>query len=158
MNIREVLEIAVTMESDGIAFYAKAADFVDNSDAKKVLLELSEWEKSHYADFEKIRDEVVARSDSIVNPDGDAMLYLKSLVTGAIFDSNSSPVDFIKPDSTPASILKKAISLEKDAICCYSGIRMIMADKFSIENIDRIIKEEMEHVRILTNELNKLAA
>jgi len=153
MNIREVLEIAVTMESDGIDFYTKAAEVISDKAAKKVLLALADWEKKHYEQFSRIRDEVVQESEPIVSPDGQAMLYLKAFVSGSIFDVNADPLEYIKPDATIEQIFKIAIGLEKDAICCYSGIRMMLGSTASKDRIDQIIKEEMDHVRILSNEL-----
>ncbi len=153
MNIREVLEIAVTMESDGVDFYTRAAGVFTDKGIKKMLLELAEWEKKHYVKFSEMRDEVVAASEPIVSPDGEAMLYLKAFVSGSIFDINANPFDYITPDATVEQIFKIAIGLEKDAICCYTGIRMTLADANSKSKVDHIIKEEMEHVRILSNEL-----
>ncbi len=153
MNIREVLEIAVTMESDGIDFYTKAAGVFSDKAVKNILLELAEWEKKHYAQFSKLRDEIIEQSEPIVSPDGQAMLYLKAFVTGAIFDVNASPLDYIKPDSTVEQVFKVAIGLEKDAICCYCGIRLVLCDAAAKDKIDQIIKEEMEHVRILSEQM-----
>lgn len=158
MNIREVLEIAVAMESDGINFYAKAAEAVNNASAKQILSELSDWEKKHYDTFSRIKDEIVADTDAIVSPDGEAFQYLNAFVTGAIFDANASPFEYIKPDCDTSEVLKVAIGLEKDAICYYTGIKMLFNDQTSANKIDRIINEEMEHVKILSEQLNLVLA
>jgi rubrerythrin len=150
MTLREILEIAVQMETDGIKFYAKAADNAQDEKSKKLLTSLSEWEARHHEKFSQMKDDVIANSEAIVSPDGEASLYLEAFVKGAIFDVNSNPLEFITSDTKTSDIIKIAISLEKDAICCYSGIKMMVADQASKDKVDEVIKEEMEHIKILS--------
>ncbi len=42
-----IIRLAYLMESDFALFYQNAADQVDDPEAKKALMELSEWEKQH---------------------------------------------------------------------------------------------------------------
>ncbi|MFI4910777.1 MAG: ferritin family protein [Sedimentisphaeraceae bacterium JB056] len=155
MTLREILEVAVQMEADGIKFYAKAAENAPDEKSKELLLSLSSWESKHYEQFSKIKDEVVASSEAIVSPDGQASLYLEAFVTGAVFDANANPFEYLNKDTEIPDILKIAISLEKDAVCCYSGIKMMVADEQSKSKVDQIIKEEMEHIKILSDLLKE---
>jgi rubrerythrin len=154
MNVREVLEIAVTMESDGMAFYKKAAAVIKDKTVSGLLLELAAWEKKHLELFSGMKDEILRLTDAIVDPDEQAELYLQAFVTGAVFDANANPLEYIKSDSRAQDVFKIAISLEKDAICYYLGIKQLLGG-MAKEKVDAIIKEEMSHVRILTDELKK---
>jgi rubrerythrin len=150
MTIREILEVAVQMESDGIRFYAKAAENAPNKKLKDLLLSLSSWEAKHHEKFSKMKDEIVANSEAIVSPDSEAQLYLDAFVSGAVFDAGANPLEYITPNTEVDDILKVAIMLEKDAICYYSGIKIAVSNEASKSKIDDVIKEEMEHIRILS--------
>jgi rubrerythrin len=150
MTLREILEIAVQMETDGIKFYAAAASYAHDKDTKNTLVSLSEWEKKHREKFTKLKEQVIKTEEAIVNPDGEASLYLEAFATGAIFDITQNPLENLKPDTKVSDILKIAIALEKDAVCCYLGIKLLVADSQSKSKVDEIIKEEMEHIRVLS--------
>ena len=50
-------------------------------------------------------------------------------------------------------ILKAAIEAEKDSIVFYLGMKESIPEAFGRQKMDAIIKEEMEHIRILSKEL-----
>ncbi len=150
MTLREILEIAIQMETDGIKFYAAAAEKATDDHAKATLLSLSDWEKTHRAKFIQLKEEIMESEKAIVNPDGQASLYLEAFATGAIFDISQNPLENLSPDTKVSDVLKIAISLEKDAVCCYLGIKMLVSGHKSKEKVNQIIEEEMEHIRILS--------
>lgn len=150
MTLREILEVAVQMEADGMKFYSQAAKNASDGEMKAMLLSLAEWEEKHYEQFSKIKDEVVNSSDAIVSPDNEAALYLDAFVTGAIFDANANPFEYLTEKSSLSEILKIAIALEKDAVCYYLGIKMTVSGQKSKDKVEQIIKEEMEHIKILS--------
>jgi rubrerythrin len=50
-------------------------------------------------------------------------------------------------------ILKAAIVAEKDSIAFYLGMKDAVSDNRGKQRIEAIIKEEMQHIRILSKEL-----
>ena len=58
--------------------------------------------------------------------------------------------------SSMEEILKAAITAEKDSIVLYTGMKEMVPEKFGRHRIDNIIKEEMGHIRLLSQELKKL--
>jgi rubrerythrin len=50
-------------------------------------------------------------------------------------------------------VLKAAILAEKDSIVFYLGMKEMVPEKFGKDKLDKIIKEEMGHIKILANEL-----
>jgi rubrerythrin len=50
-------------------------------------------------------------------------------------------------------ILKEAITAEKDSILFYLGIKDLVPQALGQNRIDEIIKEEMAHIHLLTQEL-----
>jgi rubrerythrin len=53
-------------------------------------------------------------------------------------------------------ILKAAIEAEKDSIVFYLGMKNAVPEDLGRTRLDDIIKEEMNHVRLLSRELVKL--
>ncbi len=156
MTVREVFEIAMQMETDGAEFYTKAAENASNESLKESLKTLSDWEKEHYKKFSRMLNEILDDSDAIVSPDGQASLYLEAFVSGALFDQNANPLEHLSADTSLEDIFKVAVSLEKDSVCYYSGIKAAVAGEAAKDKVDRIISEEMEHIRILSGHLQAL--
>jgi rubrerythrin len=50
-------------------------------------------------------------------------------------------------------ILKAAIGIEKDSIAFYLGMKDMVSERRGKEKIEEIIREEMEHIRLLSHEL-----
>ena len=54
------------------------------------------------------------------------------------------------------SILKAAILAEKDAIVFYLGMKEMVPDRYGKDKLDKIIKEEMDHIRTISKHLIEL--
>ena len=50
-------------------------------------------------------------------------------------------------------ILKEAVAAEKDSIAFYLGMKDLVPERLGKEKIDVIIKEEMNHIKILGQKL-----
>lgn len=154
-SLLEVLEIAQDMEKDGREFYLISAKKVEDKEIKSLLVELADWELNHYNCFEDMKKGVLGCGEvGIVDPDNEASLYLNALVTGAIFDKEKKAVDEFAKFKTVQEILSHAIKLEKDSIAYYLGLKDLVSAETSKVMVDEIIREEMRHVRILSEILN----
>jgi len=60
--------------------------------------------------------------------------------------------------SSIENILKAAIESEKDTIIFYLGMKEAVPEHLGKNKIDKIIKEEMAHIRILSQKLVKFKA
>ena len=68
--------------------------------------------------------------------------------------TKADPSDKLTGRESLEEILQTAIGLEKDSITFYLGIREMVPEKLGKDKVDRIIKEEMSHVVMLTEELS----
>lgn len=57
-----IVRLAYLMESDFALFYKKASEQVEEAEAKKALLELSEWEKQHQELFREKYENMLKKS------------------------------------------------------------------------------------------------
>ncbi len=151
LNLEELIKIATNIELEGINFYTQAAEYTTNQEAKKLFLELAEWEEAHYKSFSNLlNNNDSGEFEQIIDSLNEAALYLQAVLGGDLFSSSCSPKELASnsPEGLN-SIFRFAIDREKDSIIFYSSIEKIYANKDLLEKIDIIIGEEISHIRFL---------
>ncbi len=151
-NIDEIFALAEKIERDGAEYYRRAAEFADTEEKKRRLEKLTEMELGHEQTFAAMRADV-SESSAVFDPDGEAARYLERIVDGRVFDYRSAPAAELAGKSL-AEIYRKAIDLEKDSIVFYLGIRDLVPE--GKDRIEAIIREEMGHIALLSEELATL--
>jgi rubrerythrin len=148
----EVFEMAEHLERNGAEFYNDAAESVENGELQRLFHTLSDWEIKHEKIFSGLRKDLSSKEQSLItfDPDSESTRYLKSLVEGMVSFEHT-----LKADS-PEEILIAAIESEKDAVSFYTAMRNAVPEALGKSKIDRIIKEEAAHVKILDEQLGKL--
>jgi rubrerythrin len=152
-NADDVFEMAEQMERNGSSFYRGAAegDFL-KADEKEMLLELARMEDQHEKQFQAMRAQLTEheKAATVFDPDGEAVLYLRALADTRVF--------FEKEIDTASleAILKAAIEAEKDSIVFYLGMKSSVPESMGKDRLDKIIKEEMGHVRLLSQKLARV--
>jgi rubrerythrin len=148
----DVFEMAEQLERNGAKFYREAAQHTGNPEYKKLLQTLSDMEIEHEKIFVKLRSELSGneKESTVFDPQNESVLYLRALADTKVFFEKE--IDF----SSMKSVLKAAILAEKDSIVFYLGIKEMVPEKFGKDKLDKIIKEEMGHIKILSNELKAI--
>jgi rubrerythrin len=159
MSIRfsadEVLEMAEQIERNGAKFYRLAAKIVKDPDGREVLLELAAMEDHHEETFASMRAELRGRKKeaTVLDPDGEAALHLSAMADGYVFDPKADPSNELDAQVSSRDILRKAIGREKDAIVFFVGLRDFVCVKADKDKVGAIIREEMSHITLLSNQL-----
>ena len=148
-NANDILQMAEQIERNGAAFYRECAGNVADSTAVELLEKLAAMEDDHEKTFASIRTELSAREkeSTTFDPDGEAVLYLKALADTKVFFEKRIDT------SNMEDILKSAITAEKDSIVFYLGMKELVPADLGTTRVDAIIKEEMAHIKLLSNEL-----
>ena len=151
-NADDIFEMAEQMERNGAKFYRTAAEKVADSSAKEFLLELAGMEDEHEKTFALLRADLSQKEKmaTIFDPEGESALYLRALADTEVFFKKEIDV------SSMEEILKAAIMAEKDSIVFYLGMMQFVPEELGKDKLGKIIKEEMGHIRILSNELVSL--
>lgn len=159
-NIDETLQMAIQIEKNGRNFYQKAAAGTSDSTLKKLFTDLADMEIQHENYFQKLKSELTAkeRQQNVYDPDNEGILYLNAFASGHVFKVDRNPAQDLTGNEKPADILDIAIDLEKDSIVFYLGIREMIPENQGKGKVDAIIKEEMKHIRILSEQLRKVAS
>jgi rubrerythrin len=148
-NADEVFEIAEQIERNGAKFYRNVAEKVTEESKKQLLTDLAEMEDEHKQTFKSLRSQLTSdeKIQTTFDPDGDSERYLRALADTRVFYEK-------KVDTTSfEEILKSAITTEKDSIVFYVGMKDVVPAHLGKQKLDSIIKEEMEHIRLLSKEL-----
>ncbi|HEX2957912.1 MAG TPA: ferritin family protein [Chitinispirillaceae bacterium] len=157
-NADEIFKIGVQIEKNGYAFYSAAAKRSDNEEIKQLLRELAHWEEQHIEIFEKLRKELSTKIDMMeeFDPDNMVHLYLKSIADSKIFVKGQRMDEEFNTCNSPSEVLAVALAFEKDSVVFYSSMKEAVRSDLGKDDIDKLIREELLHVGIITQELAKL--
>lgn len=148
-NADEVFAMAVQIERNGAKYYREAAEKVTKAEDKNFLVELAVMEEDHEVTFADLRKDLTAMEKEALtfDPQGEAAQYLKALADSSVF--NKKTIDL----SSMAGILTGAIAAEKDSIVFYLGMKDMVGAYHGRNRISAIIKEEMKHIKLLSDRL-----
>ena len=148
-NADEIFEIAEQIERNGATFYRKAAENISDKAKKEFLLRLAKMEDDHEKTFKSMRAKLTEgeRRVTSFDPEGETEKYLQALADTRVFYEKYLDTTSMK------EILKTAITAEKDSIVFYVGIKDVVPADLGQKQLDKIIREEMGHIRLLSSEL-----
>jgi rubrerythrin len=145
----EIVEIGIEKEKKRRDFYALAAErFKGTAELGELFARLRDWEVEHIRKFEEIRDGVKKAQYTESYP-GETEAYMDALVDGDLY-AKITPEKFGEIVKTPADALEKGIGFEKDAILFFGQLARFV-DPASREVVDRLVKEEQQHMLYLFN-------
>jgi rubrerythrin len=87
------------------------------------------------------------KAKTVFDPDDESALYLRALADTRVFFEKQINTASMK------EILKDAIVAEKDSIVFYLGMREMVPEQLGRTRLDAIIKEEMGHIKLLSQKL-----
>jgi rubrerythrin len=148
-NADEIFAVAEEIERNGAVFYRDAAKKTNDAAARKLLGDLAAMEDEHLKTFRAMRDGLTERDRKSMtfDPNDESALYLNALANTRIF--------FKKQIGTASleDVFKAAILAEKDSIAFYLGMKEVVPRSAGKSRLEDIIREEMKHVRILSERL-----
>ena len=148
-NANDIFSMAEQMERNGVNFYKNASKEVQEPEIKKLLDDLAHMEEMHEKTFMAMKAELneQEKEQTVFDPDGEAALYLRALADTRVFFEKEIDISSLE------GIFKAAIEAEKDSIIFYLGMKDAVPENYGKSKLENIIKEEMIHVKILSNEL-----
>jgi rubrerythrin len=145
----ELLDIAVGIERNGVAYYDSLAQLAGDRELKETYGFLANMERHHVEVFQKLRS--AAGQGPVVPPVDEAEYegYLKALIDSSVFTNDEVARDMARRAAGPAEALQIALGAEKDSILFYTEMKDLVPQREREAVID-IIKEERTHVRELS--------
>jgi rubrerythrin len=154
----EVLQMAQMIEANAARFYESAADFLRDERCRKLVIDLSRWEKTHERTFADMRTALLAaeKESPVFDPNDEASLYLQALADTKVVRPREDPRDRLGASPEPRQVLSVAMDLERESIVFYVGLKDLVPPALGKPRVDAILNEERRHVTILSQELAQL--
>ncbi len=155
-SLSEVFEMAENIESNGYNFYTQAADAIKDKTVKAVFHDLAGKELQHKEIFANLRQKFCAAADAHwVDPDGQAAAYLQATADNHVFNLEKDVSSLLASLQSTESALRLAIGFEKDTIAFFTALKQAVTGE-NREKVDLLIKEELDHIRILQDAIKQL--
>lgn len=158
----EIFEMAEQIEINGANFYREMADNISELSIRRIFLDFAAMEDIHKKVFSDMRANLSDqdRESTVFDPEGESAQYLRALADIRVFGQGIED-RFAIPDGLAETekfrkVFWAAIGREKESIVFYLGLKDLVPEKFGKNKIDDIIREEMNHLRILSNKLASL--
>jgi rubrerythrin len=148
----ELLEIAIGIERNGMAFYQALADKTGNKDVKDIYNYLAGEEKKHLDTFQGMSGSLGQAKPPETYGD-EYMLYLKSLVDSVVFSNVAEAQQKAGRVFNEIEAVDTGIQAEKDSILFYTELQSLVRERDS-KVVLNVLNEEKNHLRQLS-ELKK---
>jgi rubrerythrin len=148
----ELLEIAMGIERNGMAFYQALADKTGNRDVKDIYTYLAGEEKKHLNTFQGMLDSLgqVKPAETYTE---EYMFYLKSLVDSVVFSNVTEAQQKAAKVFSEIEAVDIGIQAEKDSILFYTELQNLVRER-DRKVVLKVSDEEKNHLRQLS-ELKK---
>jgi rubrerythrin len=150
----ELLEIAIGIERNGMAFYQAVADKTGKRDVKDIYNYLAGEEKKHLDIFQGMSD-TLGQAKPPETYTEEYMLYLKSLVDSTVFSNVTEAQQKAGKVSDEIEALDTGILAEKDSILFYIELHNLVRER-DRKVVLNIVDEEKKHLRQLSELKRKL--
>lgn len=143
----EILDMAVQIEQQGLAFYESCADASLGAETTDVFEYLINQEKKHVEIFTRMKEGL---DDSPIPESypGETRSYIESFVRDRVFTSPEEAAQKAADISDPLEAIALAIGFEQRSILFYSAIKdAVRASEGEV--IDEVIAQEHGHIRRL---------
>lgn len=154
----DVFAMAVRIEENGRAFYAGLAEKAHDWQLKDLFAELARMEDGHIEQFKALRSDLPpSAAETVWDPEGLAAAYLQATADAHVFTLESAS-ERLKTVQTPVAALDVALAFERDSVAFFVGMKEILPDASGKGEIDKLIRSEMDHVRMLAHARQQVAA
>jgi rubrerythrin len=156
-NVFEILQIAEKVEHNGAKFYLKAAELFDDLEFRDICYKLASWKARHEKILAQRRKRFSEKTGEFGTFDpNNYVLSNPHVMAGlAVFATKAGHLKEPLGKENIKDLFKDAINRAKEAVVFYNGLKSFARDPASEDTIDKIIKEENRHIRLLTEQLEK---
>ncbi len=155
-SIREVIEMAVSTERSGQAFYQTASKLAKENNLKELFRYLAEEERKHLKTFQGLYNLLKEKPEITPYNWEEAKLYLEALVDSKFFTGPDAAINLAKEAKDELEVIYAAIEFEKDTLLFfYQILEMIKSQEQEL--VKKIIEQEKKHIQKLSTMKSKLS-
>ena len=144
-SIHEIINIAIQIEENGESFYRQALEIPSDTELEALLQWLADEELRHRECFLKMRADFKRET-------GDGLLdHLSGTILQAAIGDHAFSLEEVDFSSIAkeSELIETALGFERDSITFYELVQSLVEDPMILAHLDKIIKEEQNHVRLL---------
>lgn len=156
-NVFEVLQIAEKIEHNGTKYYLKMAELFEDTERRNIYYKMANWKAKHEKILAQRRKRFSEKTGQFgtFDPDNYVLSNPHVMAGLAVFASKPGTARGPTGRESKEEIFKDAIKRANEAIVFYYGLKDFARDMASEDTIDKIIKEENQHIRALTELLEQ---
>ncbi len=149
---KEIIEMAIRIEENGLRFYSDASGASNNERLKELFDFLAKEEKRHIQSFLRLKELIQDdKAELFYDPYlEEARMYLRAMADEEVFTRGSEGKNLAAQAGDEKDIIDYAIGMEKDSLLFYYGIEKAIRDK-DRPVIEGLIKQERDHLKRLTD-------
>jgi rubrerythrin len=148
-TIKEVIEIAIEIEKNGVTFYNTLAESANTQRLIELYEYLAREEKTHMVRFEEILESVGGYQISEAYYATEYMDYMKALADERVFRSDISPKEIAQKVKNSKEAIDIAIGFEKESVIFLHEM-WHMVHESEKRAIQKLLDEERDHIRRLS--------
>lgn len=151
----EVLDMAIEIERQGLAFYTGCAAARASESVADVFEFAAEQERRHIETFSRMKRDL----DEYTVPEsypGETLSYLRGFLRQRLFTSVDDASCSAEAIEDEIEAIETAVELERSTIAFYSGVKQIVRESEQ-DVIEKIIAEGHKHIRRLLELNNELS-
>lgn len=154
-NVFEILQIAERIEHNGAKFYLKTAELSGDPEVRDACYKLAAWKARHEKVLAQRRKRFSEKTGEFgtFDPDNYVLSNPHVMAGLAVFATKPGSLKGPVEREHRQEIFRDAVRRAREAIVFYHGLKDFARDPSSQETIEKIIKEENRHIRLLTEEL-----
>lgn len=157
-NADEIFEMAIEIEKQAAEFYSEVVEKAPNEEMKNFFRDLVKMEEKHERIFGDMRKELsdAEKTETTYDPQNEAALYLQTMADSKGWEGRISPTQKFTGKESMKEAIEIALNSEKESVVFYYGIKSMVAEKAGRDKVEKIILEEISHIRILLEYLKNL--
>lgn len=140
----EVVNMAIAIEKNGMAFYNAIANIADDEQSKELYIHLAGEEVRHKILFQKMLDKLCMPNMS-PSEEEEYGNYFNALTSSHIFKENVNMEELVQKAGNHKAALDMAIGFEKDSILFFYELMEQVIEKEK-KSVEQVIKEEKDHL------------
>ena len=144
---KELSEIGVQIEENGVAFYAEAAKNAKNASSRNLFEDLKAQEKTHIEAFKKI-GKIEESGDESESYTGELADYVVMFAGQNVFTRKNKGAEAAKKAKNDNEVIELALGFEKESILLFESMRSVVSHS-SQKVVQALIEEELKHVKYL---------
>ena len=148
-NEVEALQLARKIEDEGIKFYLKAAEIVENPEVKKAFKELAKEEEKHVSLFSGMLEKIIKEKNLEIEANSGAEERFFDFIDPKIFGEIFELEKIVNNINTDINAVELGEDAEVNSINFYKALLKNTESEESKKIIKDIIKEEQKHLKTL---------